>query len=88
MAGCRCYQNSKCRSRLTTRNAEILGNSDPQHNHSGSKDISLAHQAVAEMKDEMDEVSATTTAAIGSVGTQFQSDVFNGITKESLSRRM
>ena len=60
VAACRCYQNSKCRSRLTTRNAESSSNSDPQHNHSGNKDIILAHQAVAEMKDEMDEVSATT----------------------------
>jgi len=86
---CKCYQSSKCQARLTTRNDEIVSDSDPEHNHGGNKESIVAHQAVAEMKDKRSEVSSTTTTAVGSVSTQFQPDVFTALPKKmSLNRTL
>lgn len=50
---CKRYQNSRCHARLTTKNDEIVGNCDPEHNHEGNTENILARQAVAEMKAKM-----------------------------------
>ena len=35
---CKSYQKFKCQARLTTKNDEIMGDCDPQHNHDGNKE--------------------------------------------------
>ena len=84
---CKSYQNSKCQARLTTKNDEIVSDCDPQHTHDGNKENILARQAVAEMKDKMGEVSATTTAVIGSVSTQLESGVLTALPKKTSLKR-
>ena len=86
---CNRYQSKKCRARLTTKNNEITGNRYPQHNHDSKIENILARQAVAEMKDEMKDVSATATAVIGSVSTQLHPDVLMALPKKvSLKRTL
>lgn len=66
-----------------------MGDCNPQHNYDDNKDNILARQAVGEMKDKMGEVSATTTAIIGSARMWFQPGVLMELpTKNCLQRTL
>ena len=84
---CKFYQSSKCKARLTTRNDEIVSDCEPEHNHSGNKENVLARQAIAEMKEKMSEVSATSSAVIASVITQLEPDVLMALPRKQTLKR-
>jgi len=63
---CRLYPKSRCYARLTTKGHDIVS----ELSHGSNKESASAPLAVNEMKEKMGELSATPTAAIGSVSTQ------------------
>ena len=73
--------------RLATKNDEIVSNCDPEHNHSVNKENVLTRQAVAEIKDKMREVSATSSAVIASQITQLEPDVLMALLRKQTLKR-
>lgn len=77
----------KCPARLKTENKRVIGNSNPDHNHSGNVATALARKAIGKMKEHMTETIATPSASQGSVVVHLPEHVQMALPKRaSLSR--
>ena len=84
---CKLHQKTRCRARIATKNDEIIRGCDAEHNHDGNKESILAMQAVADMKNKIGEISATTKAVIGEVSTHLDSCVLMALPKKTSLKR-
>ena len=85
---CSKHQIFKCKATLkTNKDDAILGNTAPDHTHSGNVANALARQAIGKMKDHMSENIATPSASQGSVVVNLGEHVQMALPKRaSLSR--
>lgn len=84
---CKMYQSYKCKALLKTSEDRIVSNNDQEHTHQGNISTSLAHLAVARMKEKMGETSATPAAVIGIVSHQLDDHVLQALPKRATLTR-
>jgi hypothetical protein len=78
----------KCPARLKTENKRVIGNSNPDHNHSGNVATALARKAIGKMKEHMTETIATPSASQGSVVVRLPEHVQMALPKRASLSRM
>ena len=84
---CTKNRSFKCPARMKTDQNLVIGNLNPEHNHSGNVSTALARKAIGTMKKNMTETIATPSSSQGSVIVQLPGHVQMALPKRaSLSR--
>ena len=84
---CNKYRVFKCPARLKTFDSNVIGNRNPDHNHSGNVATAMARKAIGQMKQHMTETIATPSSSQGSVVVNLPGHVQMALPKRaSLSR--
>ena len=84
---CRHYKSLKCKARVLTSGTRVVGERQPDHNHAGNIATSLAREAVAEMKEQMVEVTATPSSSQAAVATTLTDHVLMALPKRATITR-
>jgi len=86
---CSKRQSLQCKARLVTDSHGVVGNKQPEHNHSGNVATALARKAVHEMKLKMQETVATPSSSQGAIAASLDNHVFMALPKrDTLTRAL
>lgn len=80
---CKFHQSYHCLAHIKTLEDRVITNDAQEHNHQGNLSTSLARQTVAEMKERMNEISATPAAVVGSVSRLLEDNILQALPKRS-----
>ena len=84
---CRKYHNLKCKARVVTSSGlRIVSEKESEHNHSGNSSAARARKAIGEMKNKVQDMTATPSSS--QVAVTVANDVLMALPKRATLTRV
>lgn len=81
------HQRMKCKARVVTAGRHVVGDRQPDHTHSGNMSRSLARKAIADMKEDIEQSTATPSSSQAAVTRNLQAHVLMALPRRSVVTR-